>query len=59
MGLALPKNVSDIIEADFNVKIIQFEVFKHHMAVVQERNGIRELKVVNLATNTIHIHQFD
>jgi len=48
--LQLPKNITTLVEADFNVKIIQFEVFKNYLAILQERNGIRELKVINLIT---------
>ena len=48
--LQLPKNITTLVEADFNVKIIQFEVFKNYLAILQERNGIRELKVINLVT---------
>ena len=48
--MVLPKNVVTVVEADHMVKIIQFEVFNNYMAILQERNGIRELKTVNLMT---------
>lgn len=57
--LLLPKNITTLVEADFNVKIIEFEVFKNYLTILQERNGIRELKVVNLLTQKQHIHYFD
>ena len=57
--MVLPKNVVTVVEADHLVKIIQFEVFKNYIAILQERNGIRELKTVNLLTQISSIHQFD
>lgn len=48
MGLVLPKNITDLVEAEYGVKIIQFEAFKSYLAIIQERNKIRELKIVNL-----------
>lgn len=49
----------DLVVADVTVKIIDFEVFKHYLSILQERNGIRELKTINLASNQPHIHRFD
>ena len=57
--LLLPKNITTLVEADFNVKVIGFEVFKNYLAILQERNGIRELKLVNLLTQAQHVHYFD
>lgn len=57
--LQLPKNITTLVEADFTVKIINFNVFKNYLTILQERNGIRELKVINLLTEKQHIHYFD
>jgi len=57
--LNLPKSIVSIVEAENNVKIISFEVFKNYLSILQERNGKRELKTVNLLNNKHYIHQFD
>jgi protease II len=57
--MVMPKNILTVVEADHMVKIIQFEVFKNYLAIIQERNGIRELKTVNLMTQKQYVHQFD
>ena len=48
-----------VIEPDSSVKIIEFEVFKHYLAVVQERNGLREIRTVNLKTMREYVHMCD
>lgn len=40
----MPKQSKAIIETKEDEKIIAFEVFKHYMAVMQEKNQSRLLK---------------
>ena len=46
--LEIPKFITTLVPADPNVTIIEFEAFKHYIAILQERNGNRELKTINL-----------
>ncbi|TNV73246.1 hypothetical protein FGO68_gene9908 [Halteria grandinella] len=48
-----------LVESSPDDKIIDFEVFKHYMAILQEKNYIRQLKVINLKTQRESIHLFD
>lgn len=57
-GVPLPQIVQSVIENP-DLKIISWEVFKHYLAVVQERNGLREIKTVNLKTMKEYVHMCD
>ena len=40
----LPQTQVTLVESTFDDKLLDFEVFKHYMAVLQEKNSIRQLK---------------
>lgn len=44
----VPSNTQLVVKAEDNVRIVSFEVFKNYLAILQERNGILELKTQNL-----------
>jgi protease II len=46
--VSVPTNTQVLIPAEEHVRIKSFEVFKNYLAVLQERNGILELKTINL-----------
>ena len=48
--MELPKNVSELVEYSPDIKVLEFEVFNDYLAILQERNKIRELKTINLKT---------
>jgi len=47
----MPNMQTQLVEANDDVKIISFDVFNHYLAILQERNGIREMVTINLTTN--------
>lgn len=59
--VAVPSNTQVVVKAEEHVRIVDFEVFKNYLAILQERNGILELKSINLASPQMkpYLHQFD
>jgi len=47
----------DLIKFDDNVNIINFEIFKNFLVVLEEINGKRKFKIFNLLTNNYYIHE--
>eukprot|EP00347_Sterkiella_histriomuscorum_P005460 403356529 len=65
-SLLVPEKESDLIktsktliESKEDEKILGYEVFKHYMAVIEEKNQLRQMKIVNLKTERISTHLFD
>ena len=54
---SLIKPITDIIKADDDINIIDFEVFNNYLVVLEETNQIRHFKVLNFKTNKSYTHE--
>lgn len=54
---SLLKIVQDLIKPEDNINIIDFQVFKNYIAVLEETEKKRQIKILNLKTNTSYIHE--
>ncbi|CDW77077.1 oligopeptidase b [Stylonychia lemnae] len=48
-----------LVEAKEDENIIDFEVYKHYLTVIQEKNQQRIMKIINLKTEREYTHLFD
>ena len=55
--LNVPSNSVTLVESTYDDKILNFEVFKHYMAVLQEHNQIRQLKSNTSTVLCFYSHQ--
>ena len=53
------KLVYDIIKPEENINIIDFQVFENYVAVLEEVDKKRQIKIINHKTNTNYIHEPD
>jgi len=54
---SLIKSMQDLIRSDDNINIIDFQVFKNYIAVLEEVDRKRQIKIINLKTNNSYIHE--
>jgi len=54
---SLIKVVQDLIKPEDNINIIDFQVLKNYIAVLEESNKKRHIKIINLKTNQQFIHE--
>lgn len=54
---SLIKVVTDIIKPEDNINIIDFQVFKGYIAILEETDKKRQIKITNLKTNNSYIHE--
>jgi protease II len=47
----------DLIKIDENINIIDFEIFKNYLVVLEESDKQRRFKIFNLITNNYYIHE--
>jgi len=55
----LLKIVQDIIKSSDSINIIDFQVFKNYIAVLEEFEKKRQIKIINLKTNQSYLHEPD
>ena len=54
-----PKHWEIIVAHDPDVHLLDFEVFNQHIAIIQRKNGFKQLQILNTNTKISHLVNFD